>query len=307
MQLNPWIWIVFNLFVLLMLALDLGVFHQKRHVVKMKEALIWSGVWITLALLFNLILYFWRGSEVALEFSSGYLIEKSLSVDNIFIFILIFSYFKVQPQFQHKVLFYGIFGALVLRGILIFAGAALLEHFHWLIYVFGGFLVATGIKIAAEKDTEVHPESNPLVRLFKKIMPVTSDNQGDRFFVRLKDGLYATPLFIVLLVVETTDLVFALDSIPAIFGVTKDPFIVYTSNVFAILGLRALYFALADIMDKFHYLKYGLAFVLAFIGTKMLVSGFYKIPIQWALAIIMVSLGVSILVSILKPLPKEDV
>lgn len=307
MQLHPWIWIVFNLFVLLMLALDLGVFHRKQHVVKVKEALIWSGVWITLALTFNLMLYFWRGSEVALEFLSGYLIEKSLSVDNIFVFILIFSYFKVQPQFQHKVLFYGILGALIMRGMLIFAGAALIEHFHWVIYVFGAFLVVTGIKIATEKNTDVHPENNPVVRLFKKIMPVASDSQENRFFVRLKEGLYATPLFIVLLVVETTDLVFALDSIPAIFGVTKDPFIVYTSNVFAILGLRALYFALADIMDKFHYLKYGLAFVLAFVGAKMLLSGYFKIPIQWALGVIVATLGISVLFSILKPLKKEEV
>lgn len=305
MQLNPWIWIAFNLFVLLMLALDLGVFHRKQHVIKVKEALIWSGVWIMLALTFNLVIYFWRGSEVALEFLSGYLIEKSLSVDNIFVFILIFSYFKIQPQFQHKVLFYGILGALIMRGMLIFAGATLIEHFHWVIYIFGAFLIITGIKIATEKNTEVHPENNPVVRLFKKIMPVASDTQGDRFFVRIKGGLFATPLFIVLLVIETTDLVFALDSIPAIFGVTKDPFIVYTSNVFAILGLRALYFALADIMDKFHYLKYGLAFVLAFVGAKMLLSGYIKIPIQWALAVIAVTLGFSIIFSILKPEKKE--
>jgi tellurite resistance protein TerC len=288
-----------------MLALDLGVFNRKHHAVGIKEALTWSGVWISLALLFNLGIYFWQGSKVALEFLSGYLIEKSLSVDNIFVFILIFSYFKVKPHYQHKVLFYGILGALIMRAVLIFAGAALIERFHWIIYIFGAFLVVTGIKIGMEKESEVHPEKNPLVRLFKKIMPITSDYHEGRFFLRLKQGLHATPLFLVLLIIETTDLVFALDSIPAIFGVTTDPFIVYTSNVFAILGLRALYFALADFMDRFHYLKYGLALILAFVGAKMILSGLYEIPIHWALLAIVAILAVSVLLSVIKPIRKE--
>lgn len=267
-----WLWIGFNLFVLAMLALDLGVFHRKTHVISAKEAAVWSVVWISLSLLFNAGIYFfwdrlvpdsgYSNSEAAFAFFTGYLIEKSLSVDNIFVFILIFSYFRVPAAYQHRVLFWGILGALIMRGILIVIGAALLKEFHWLIYVFGAFLIFTGIRMALSQHEEVQPEHNPVVRFFRKLMPVTASYEEAKFFVRRAGILMATPLFLVLLIVESTDLVFAIDSIPAIFAVTQDPFIVYTSNVFAILGLRALYFLLANVMEKFQYLKLGLSFVL---------------------------------------------
>jgi len=307
---QSWLWIGFNLFVLLMLALDLGVFHRKSHEVSTKEALTWSIVWISLALLFNLAIYlYWdrmmpnssyTNSEAGLAFLTGYLIEKALSVDNIFVFILIFSFFAVPAAYQHRVLFWGIIGALVMRGAMIFAGAALLKEFHWVIYVFGAFLIFTGIRMAIHRDEEMHPDQNPVVKLFRKLMPVTESYEGDKFFIRRAGTLMATPLFLVLLIVESTDLVFAVDSIPAIFAVTQEPFIVYTSNIFAILGLRALYFLLANVMDKFQYLKLGLSAVLTFVGIKMVIVDLYKIPVGVSLGVIASILTISIVASLLK-------
>src|SRR4030043_491496 len=293
------LWVAFNIFVLGMLALDLGIFHRKAHVIKIKEALVWSAVWITLALLFNLGIYFWRGPETALEFLTGYLIEKSLSVDNIFVFLLIFSYFGVPPLYQHKVLFWGILGALIMRAVFIAAGVALIEKFHWIVYVFGAFLILTGIRMALQKDRKINPEKNPVLRLFRRWVPVTEDYVEDRFFAKRAKRYLATPLFIVLLVIETTDVIFAADSIPAILAITLDPFIVYTSNVFAILGLRALYSALAGIMELFHHLHYGLLVVLVFVGIKMLLTDLNKIPVSMALSVVAGILLISVMTSIL--------
>ena len=299
---NIWLWIGFNAFVLVMLALDLGVFHRKAHVVSFKESIAWTVVWVTLALLFNLGVAHYMGDQKGLEFFTGYVIEKSLSVDNVFVFALLFSYFAVPQLYQHKVLFWGILGALVMRAIMIFVGAALIEKFAWIIYVFGAFLILTGIKMIVKREEEIHPERNPLVRWFKKLMPVTDDYRGDKLFVRENGIRMATPLFVVLLLVEFSDLIFAVDSIPAIFAVTKDPFIVYTSNVFAILGLRSLYFALAGVMDKFHYLKIGLGVVLSFVGVKMLLGHTaWKIDTHVSLGVIVGVLAVSIIVSLLRP------
>ena len=299
---NLWLWIGFNVFVLCMLALDLGVFHRKAHVVTFKESIAWTVVWVSLALLFNLGVAHYMGDEKGLEFFTGYVIEKSLSVDNVFVFALLFSYFAVPPLYQHKVLFWGILGALIMRAIMIFLGAALIERFTWIIYVFGAFLILTGIKMIVKREEEIHPERNPLVCWFKKLMPVTSDYRGDKFFVCENGIRMATPLFVVLLLVEFSDLIFAVDSIPAIFAVTKDPFIVYTSNVFAILGLRSLYFALAGVMDKFHYLKIGLGVVLSFVGVKMLLGHTaWKIDTHVSLGVIVVVLAASIVVSLLRP------
>jgi len=310
MEESIWLWVGFNIVVLFLLALDLGVFHRKAHAVSMKEALTWSIIWITLSLLFNLVIYlFWdqmvpnssyTNGEAALAFLTGYLIEKSLSVDNIFVFILIFSYFAVPDKYQHRVLFWGILGALIMRGTLILVGSVLLDTFHWIIYVFGAFLVFTGIRMARHQDEELNPEENPVVKFFKRFMPVTENYEDDKFFVRRAGRLFATPLFLVLLVVESTDLVFAVDSIPAIFAVTRDPFIVYTSNVCAILGLRALYFLLANVMHQFEYLKLGLAVVLTFVGVKMLLIDIYKIPVAVSLAVIASVLTVSIVASLIK-------
>ncbi len=299
---NLWLWIGFNAFVLVMLALDLGVFHRKAHVVTFKESITWTVVWVALALLFNLGVAHYLGEQKGLEFFTGYVIEKSLSVDNVFVFALLFSYFAVPPLYQHKVLFWGILGALVMRAIMIFVGAALIEKFTWIIYVFGAFLILTGIKMIVKREQEIHPERNPLVRWFKKFMPVTNDYRGDKMFVRENGIRMATPLFVVLLLVEFSDLIFAVDSIPAIFAVTKDPFIVYTSNVFAILGLRSLYFALAGVMDKFHYLKIGLGVVLSFVGVKMLLGHTpWKIDTHVSLGVIVGVLALSIIVSLLRP------
>ncbi len=299
-----WLWLGFNLFVLAMLALDLGVFHRHAHAVTLRESLTWTAVWIALALLFNLGVWHFAGPQKGLEFFTGYLIEKSLSVDNVFVFALLFSYFSVPAAFQHKVLFWGILGALVMRAIMIVAGAALIATFSWIIYVFGAFLILTGLKMIFKRAQEIHPERNPVVRLFKKIMPVTSDYQGDKFFVRHRGILMATPLFVVLLLVEVSDLIFAVDSIPAIFAVTTDPFIVYTSNVFAILGLRSLYFALAGVMNKFRYLKIGLGAVLAFVGVKMLLAHSpWKIDTLLSLGVIVLILAASVIASLLKPRP----
>ena len=295
------IWIVFCIFVLAMLALDLGVFHRKAHEVKIKEALIWSAVWIGLALLFNLGIYFWRGEVAALEFLTGYLLEKSLSVDNVFVFLLIFSYFRVPVLCQHKVLFWGILGALIMRAVFIAAGITLIQQFHWVIYVFGAFLIFTGIKMAFQKDKEIHPEKNPVIKIFCRLMPVTKDYEESKFFVRKACRLHATPLFVALLVVETTDVIFAVDSIPAILAITHDPFIVFTSNVFAILGLRALYFALAGIMQLFHHLHYGLSAILVFVGLKMLLADIYKIPIEIALGVVAGILLLSVIASVVRP------
>jgi TerC family integral membrane protein len=305
-----WLWIGFNLFVLSLLALDLGVFHRHAHQVSIKEATIWSVVWITLAMVFNLGLYhFWdkvsptssySNNEAALAFFTGYLIEKSLSVDNIFVFVLIFTFFAVPAIYQHRVLFWGILGALIMRGALIAVGAVLLKEFHWIIYIFGAFLIFTGIRMAIHRNEEMHPEQNPVVKLLRKIIPVAENYEGDHFFIRRAGKLLATPLFLVLLIVESTDLVFAVDSIPAIFAVTNDPFIVYTSNVFAILGLRSLYFLLAGVLDKFYYLKLGLSFVLAFVGTKMVIVDIYKIPVGLSLGVIASILAISVVGSLLR-------
>jgi tellurite resistance protein TerC len=306
-----WIyWVGFNVFVLAMLALDLGVFHRKEHEVGFKEALSWSAVWIGLAGVFALLLLFFGhqmaadprpNAVLALEFVTGFLLEKSLSVDNLFVFLLIFGYFKVPKEDQHTVLFWGVLGALVLRAVFIFAGIGLISRFHWIVYLFGAFLVYTGLKLIKQEHIEVHPEDNPVVRLFRRILPVTSDYRGKRFFVREDARLWATPLAIVVLVIETTDVVFAVDSIPAVLAITRDPFIVYTSNVFAILGLRALYFTLAGLMEIFHYLHYGLAVILMFIGLKMLASNYVEIPIGMALGVVGGVLAIAVVASMLFP------
>ena len=294
-----------------MLALDLGVFHRKAHVIHTREALGWSAFWIVLALLFNLGVGWWFGAERGLEFLTGYLIEKALSVDNIFVFLVIFSYFSVPATYQHRVLFWGILGAIVFRVIFILAGAVLLQAFHWVIYIFGGLLVVTGVKILRSREEHVHPERNPVLRLMRRYVPIAPDYHGQRFLVRVGGRLMATPLLLVLGVVEATDIVFAIDSIPAIFAVTDDPFIVFTSNIFAILGLRALFFLLAGVMNRFHYLKVGLGLVLAFVGTKMLLSDIYEIPIGLSLGVVAALIGGSVIASLLspagsKPLPVHE-
>ena len=291
------LWIGFNLFVLALLALDLGVFHRKAHSVSIKEATTWSVIWVSLAMIFNLGIYFTWGEEKALEFFTGYVIEKSLSVDNLFVFLMIFQYFSTPAEYQHRVLFWGILGALVLRAIFIAAGSALLTQFHWMIYVFGAFLVFTGIKMFLQGDEKLEPNRNPVVRLFERWVPMTREYHGQRFMIRTNGQTRATLLLLVLIVIETTDVIFAVDSIPAIFAVTQDSFIVYTSNVFAILGLRALYFMLAGVMQMFVYLKFGLSLVLCFVGAKMLLSDIYKIPIGASLAVIGTVLLLSIVAS----------
>ncbi len=280
------LFVLFNLAVLAMLALDLGVFNRKAHAITLREAAIWSAVWIGLALAFNAFLYFYLGPGPALEFFAGYLIEKSLSVDNIFVFVLIFSVFAVPAAYQHRVLFWGILGALVLRGALIAVGAVLIEQFHWVIYVFGAFLVVTGMRFATQEEEEIHPQKNPLIGLMSRVLPVEKEFDGAKLIVTRAGRRMATPLLVALIVVESTDVLFALDSIPAVFGVTNSPFIVYTSNVAAILGLRALYFLLAGLVEKFHNLRFGLAAILTFVGLKMLVSDLYEIPIAISLTVI---------------------
>jgi tellurite resistance protein TerC len=293
-----YLWIAFNLFVVGMLALDLGVFHRKAHTVSLREASIWSAIWIALAMIFNLGIFVFWGQDKALEFLTGYVIEKSLSVDNLFVFLMIFQYFATPPEFQHRLLFWGILGALMLRALFIATGAALLENFHWMIYVFGGFLVITGVRMLLEREQKLDPKKNPVVRLFQRWVPLSHSYHGQRFFVRIDGKVHATLLMLVLVVVETTDVIFAVDSIPAIFAITLDPFIVYTSNVFAILGLRALYFLLAGIMQMFAYLKVGLSFVLVFVGAKMLIVDLYKIPIGISLGMVGGILALSILASL---------
>jgi tellurite resistance protein TerC len=291
-------WIIFNAFVLIMLIIDLGVFHRKSHEVSVKEALTWTFVWIILALIFNVIIYYWKGQQQALEYFTGYLVEKALSVDNIFVFIMIFTYFRIPPKYQHKVLFWGIIGALIMRVIFIFAGVALLEKFHFTIYVFGALLIFTGIKMFNQNHSKIDPGKNPVLKFFKKFMPVTPTLHEDKFFTKIDGKRFATPLFLVLILIETTDLIFAVDSIPAILAITQDQFIVYTSNVFAILGLRSLYFALSGVVQRFWLLSYGLAVVLIFVGIKMTLIDFYKIPIEWSLMFIATIITASIFLSL---------
>ncbi|MFM8180148.1 MAG: TerC family protein [Candidatus Kapaibacterium sp.] len=301
-----WMWVGFFLFIVLMLWLDLGVFNKKSHRITIRESLGWTFTWMSLAGLFMVGIYWQLGMDAnaqtkALEFLTGYIIEQSLSVDNLFVIILIFNYFRVKEEYQHKVLFWGIIGALVFRILLIVVGVSLINQFSWIMYVFGGFLVVTGFRMGLEGEKEIHPESNPVVRLFKKIFPVTHKEHDDRFFVRIDKRWFATPLFIVVLVVEITDLVFAIDSIPAILAISRDPFIVYTSNAFAILGLRSLFFALAGLLNVFTYLKYGLSVVLMFIGSKMVLAHWVHISTGVSLLVVMSVLIISIIASLLSP------
>ncbi len=298
---TPLLWAGFLATVLALLAVDLGLFHRKAHEVKVKEALAWTGVWIALAAAFGVGVHHWFGPEKALEFATGYVIEKALSVDNLFVFVVLFSAFAVPARQQHRVLFWGVLGALVMRAVFVLVGAALLQAFHWMMYVFGAFLVITAVKLLASREEEAHPEQGRLVRLFRRLVPVTEGYRGERFLVREAGRWLATPLLVVLVAVEVTDLVFAVDSIPAVFAVTTDPFIVFTSNVFAILGLRSLYFALAAMLDKLRFLKVGLALVLAFVGAKMLAVGLVKVPIGLSLGVIATILVGASLASLLWP------
>jgi tellurite resistance protein TerC len=297
---STWLWIGFSLFILVMLSLDLGLFNRKAHTIKYREAWIWSGVWVTLAMIFAGIVFYYLGSQRGFEFLTGYIIELSLSVDNLFVFLLIFSYFKVPAKFQHRVLFWGVMGALFMRLTMIFVGAALINRFHWIIYIFGAFLVYTGIKMFRQEEIDIQPEQNPLVRVVTRFLPISRHYEEEKFFTRTNGKLTGTLLLLVLMVVEVTDLVFAVDSIPAIFAVTTNTFIVYTSNVFAILGLRSMYFLLAGVVEKFRYLRFGLALVLTFIGLKMLagVAGFH-IPIKVSLVFVAVVLVGSVVASLI--------
>jgi len=309
---SNWIfWVLFNLFVLAMLALDLGVFHRTKHVIKFREAIGWTIVWVSLAGIFALFLFFFghtlvghlgrSNSELTLEFITGYVIEESLSVDNLFVFLLIFRYFQVPKHYQHSVLFWGVVGALIMRAVFILAGVKLLNRFEWIIYLFGAILIYSGFKLLLQRDQKIEPEKNIVLRAFRKLFPVTKTYEDDKFFVRRGGIRYATPLAVVLIVIETTDLLFAVDSIPAVLAVTREPFIVYTSNVFAILGLRSLYFALAGMMETFHLLHYGLSLILMFIGVKMIVSHYWKMPIGVALGVVAGVLLLSIVGSLLFP------
>lgn len=299
------LWIIFNVFVVSMLILDQVVFHKRSHTIKMKEALLWSVFWIALALLFNVWVYFDMGRKAALEFFTGYLIELSLSIDNLFVFIVIFSYFKVPQAYQHKVLFWGVLGAQVMRAVFILAGVALITKFHWIIYVFGAFLIFTGIKMFTHKEDDVHPEENPVFKFIRKFLPVRLSYENDRFFDKKDGRVHITPLFMVLLAVEMTDLLFALDSVPAVLAITLNSFIAYSSNVFAILGLRSFYFVLAHVMKLFHYLHYGLSFILVFVGIKMLMGDIYHIPIGIALGIVVLTLALSVAASLIWPQKKD--
>jgi tellurite resistance protein TerC len=298
---SPLLWTVFSVFVLGMLALDLGVFSRKPHEVHYREAVTWSLVWVTLAMIFNAWIYFRFGSAKALEFLTGYVIEKALSVDNIFVFVVLFAAFAVPKIYEHRVLFWGVIGAIIMRAIFIGLGAALLARFHWVMYVFGAILIITGIRLMLTAEHEPHPERNPMYRFAKRFIPAVPEYHGKHFFVKLNGKWFATPLFLVLLAIEATDVVFAVDSIPAIFAITEDPFIVYTSNIFAILGLRAMYFLLAGVIDKFHLLKIGLAVVLLFVGVKMVIADFYKVPIGASLGVIAVVLVASVIASVIWP------
>jgi tellurite resistance protein TerC len=299
------LWTVFGTLVAVMMALDLGVFHRQKHEIKFKEAAAWSAVWIALALAFAGLIAWRRGAHSALEFLTGYIIEESLSVDNLFVFLLVFSYFAVPSHYQHGVLFWGILGAMVFRAIFIIVGVALIERFEWVIYVFGAILIVSGVKMALEKEKEIHPDRNPVLTLFRKLMPITQEYEGGKFFVRREGRTFATPLLLVLLVVETTDLIFAVDSIPAVLAITRDRFIVYTSNIFAILGLRALYFALKGAMDLFHHLHYGLSIILVFVGAKMILSHYVHIPTGIALGVVGGVLMLSVVASLIWPEKKK--
>jgi tellurite resistance protein TerC len=301
---TPALWGGFTIFVIALLALDLGVFHRRPHVVGYREAVGWSLFWLSLALAFNLLVYRWFGPERALEFLTGYLIEKALSVDNIFVFLIIFSYFAVPPALQHRVLFWGIVGALVMRATFIVVGAALLQRLHWIIYLFGAFLIWTGIRLLRDRGAQVHPERNPVYRLVRRLVPAVAEYRGSRFTVVEHGRRHATLLLLVVVVVEVTDVVFAVDSIPAIFAITTDPFIVYTSNIFAILGLRALYFVLAGAMTQFHLLKVALGLVLCFVGGKMLAADLVTVPISVSLGVVAALLGGAIAGSLLWPRPQ---
>ena len=294
-------WIIFNVFILLMLFLDLGVFHKQEHEVKMKEAFTWTLVWVAAALIFNVLVYFYLGEKPAIEFFTGYLIEKSLSMDNIFVFVVIFEYFKIPMIHQHRVLFFGILGAVVFRALFIFTGVTLVSKFHWLLYVFGAFLVFTGIKLSFSSEKEADFENSLVARFTKKIIPMTNTLHGSKFFIIENGKRLATPLFLALLIIEASDILFALDSIPAIMAITLDPFIIYTSNIFAILGLRSLYFVLKNLVDRFHYLKYGLSLILVFVGVKMLMIDIYKIPTLYSLLFIASMLTLPILASFYFP------
>lgn len=303
---EAWLWLPFVAMVAVALAVDLGVFNRKAHTPSTREAAAWTAVWIVLALAFDGLVRAWVGPQKALEFLAGYLVEKSLSVDNLFVFLMIFSYFAVSPQYQHRVLFWGILGAVAIRGAFVAAGAALLSAFHWVAYVFGAFLVYTGVKMALGKERAVEPERNPVFTFVRRFLPLVPEYRGQAFFVRERGRLYATPLLLVLVFVELTDVVFAVDSVPAVFGVSSDPFIVYTSNIFAILGLRALYFLLAGIMPMFRYLKYALALILAFVGTKMLLADVYHVPITVSLAVIFGLLAGAVVASLVLPSPQPE-
>lgn len=293
-------WILFNLFVIALLTLDLGVLNRRAHAVGLREAIAWSAAWIALAGAFAVVVFFWHGRAQALQFVTGYVIELALSVDNLFIFLLIFRYFQVPDEHQHRVLFWGVLVALLMRGLFIAAGVGLIEQFAWITYAFGALLIYSGVKLLTHGSVEIHPEKNPVLRLFRRAFPVTDQYEGGRFFAR-KDKLYATPLLVVLLVVETTDILIAVDSVPAVLAVTLNAFIVYTSNVFAILGLRSLYFALAGMMDRFQYLHYGLSVVLIFVGVKMIGSHYVEVPTEWVLGIVLLVLATSIVASLMNP------
>ncbi len=295
------LWLVFAVAVVAMLALDLGVFHRRPQEIKFREALGWSAAWFTAALLFMWVVYFWRGPEHAVAFLTGYLVEWSLSADNVFVFLVIFSYFRVPPGYQHKVLFWGIVGAVIMRAIMITVGVVLIHAVHWIVYLFGAFLILTGVHVAFQRDQEIHPDRNPVVKLMRRMLPMTKRYHGPRFFLRRRAAWIATPLVLVLAVIESTDVVFAVDSVPAVLAITTDPFIVFTSNIFAILGLRSLYFVLAGVIPLFHYLRYGLAVILAFVGAKMVLSDVAPVPTPVALGVVALALLVSIALSLLLP------
>jgi len=307
MHTDPIFWIFFLVFIFAMLAIDLGLFHRKAHKVSFKESLSWAAVWICLAFAFNFLIYQWKGTAKGIEFMAGYLIELSLSIDNLFVFFLIFKYFQIPSEYQHRVLFWGILGALVMRAMFIFMGIAIITKFHWTIYLFGAILVLSGLKMWFEEDKKIEPQKNIFVRAFRVFFPVTHKISGDKFFIKSGNKFFATPIFLVLIIIETTDVIFAVDSVPAILAITTDAFIVFTSNAFAILGLRSMYFALAGVIDLFKYLHYGLSAILIFIGIKMALSGFYTIPIEIALTIVLIILVISIAMSLLsKDNPAQD-
>lgn len=305
MSQNTMLWVGFHILVFILLFIDLFVINKKAHEISVREALKWTTFWIALAVLFCGGVWFWGTPQMALEFATGYIIEKSLSVDNLFVFLTIFSYFQVPAKYQHKVLFWGIFGALVLRAVFILGGVVLIQQFHPVIYIFGGFLLFTGIKLAIQQEQKIEPEKNPVLKLLRRTMGVSKYYSEDKFFIKRLGHTFATPLFVVLVLIETTDLLFAVDSIPAVIAISDNPFIIYTSNVFAILGLRTLYFALAGLVNIFHYLNLGMSIILMFIGAKMMLSDIYKIPIGLALSVVVGILAISVAASLLMPKKEE--